>query len=143
MPILRSKTANSIFHSKRSSNASTTSSCSSSGANRGPVPTSSSGSLVELGEDIIILANYVKSLREALGKIKRVFNVDPSTGQMIKPETRRIQAHEKLGQVLRILRLILEKFPAIRSTELLMAAGNMIKKVKGNLLLTSIERIFS
>lgn len=114
-------------HSNQSSDASA-SDCSPSPGHE----SSAGGSLVELGEDIITLTNYVKSFREALAKIKKIFNVDQSTGQMMKPETRRIQAHERLGEVLRILRLILEKFPAIRSTELLMAAGNMINRVKGN-----------
>ncbi|CAG0884330.1 unnamed protein product [Cyprideis torosa] len=40
-------------------------------------------------------------------------------------------AHEKLGEVLRILRNILEKYPPLQSTELLMAAGALIQQVKG------------
>ncbi|CAN7946390.1 unnamed protein product, partial [Ixodes hexagonus] len=47
-------------------------------------------------------------------------------------ETRLVAAHERLGQVLRILRSILEKYPPIQSTELLVAAGTLIQHVKGH-----------
>lgn len=117
-------------HSNQSSDASASDS-SSGQTSHGHRSATDVGTLVELGEDIITLTNYVKSFREALSKIKKIFTMDQASGQMMKPETRRIQAHERLGEVLRILRLILEKFPAIRSTELLMAAGNMINRVKG------------
>lgn len=117
-------------HSNQSSDASASDS-SSGQTSHGHRSATDVGTLVELGEDIITLTNYVKSFREALSKIKKIFTIDQASGQMMKPETRRIQAHERLGEVLRILRLILEKFPAIRSTELLMAAGNMINRVKG------------
>lgn len=39
-------------------------------------------------------------------------------------------AHERLGEVLRILRIILERYPALQSTELLVAAGSLIHQVK-------------
>ncbi|PRD36698.1 UNVERIFIED_CONTAM: arhgap45 [Trichonephila clavipes] len=48
-----------------------------------------------------------------------------------KTETMRVAAHERLGEVLRILRSILEKYPPIQSTELLMTAGTLIQQVKG------------
>lgn len=47
----------------------------------------------------------------------------------------RVAAHERLGEVLRILRVILERYPALQSTELLVAAGSLIQQVKGNFLL--------
>jgi hypothetical protein len=43
----------------------------------------------------------------------------------------RVAAHERLGEVLRILRIILERYPALQSTELLVAAGSLIHQVKG------------
>ncbi len=47
-----------------------------------------------------------------------------------KSETLRVAAHERLGEVLRAMRQILEKYPKIQSTELLMSAGNLIQQVK-------------
>ena len=45
-------------------------------------------------------------------------------------ETIRVSAHERLGEVLKAMREILEKYPKIQSTELLMSAGNLIQQVK-------------
>jgi hypothetical protein len=39
-------------------------------------------------------------------------------------------AHDKLGEVLRILRSILEKYPPLQSSELIMAAAALIQQVK-------------
>ncbi|GBM02521.1 hypothetical protein AVEN_149764-1, partial [Araneus ventricosus] len=50
-----------------------------------------------------------------------------------KTETMRVAAHERLGEVLRILRSMLEKYPPIQSTELLMTAGNLIQEVKSKI----------
>ena len=43
----------------------------------------------------------------------------------------RVAIHERLGEVLRILRSVLEKYPALQSTELLVSAGTLIQQVKG------------
>lgn len=48
-----------------------------------------------------------------------------------KCDALRVAAHERLGEVLRILRIILERYPALQSTELLVAAGSLIHQVKG------------
>ena len=48
-----------------------------------------------------------------------------------KCDALRVAAHERLGEVLRILRIILEHYPALQSTELLVAAGSLIHQVKG------------
>ncbi|KAI1280750.1 Rho GTPase-activating protein 45 [Halotydeus destructor] len=118
MRVSVSPSVNSV-HSNNSA-ASDASSCnSSSGSN----PTSP-GLPVE-HEDIINLTNFVKTFRECLGKLKKIFHPE-----MEKSETPRVQAHERLGDVLRTLRTILEHYPAIQSTQLLMAAGNMIQRVK-------------
>lgn len=58
-----------------------------------------------------------------------------------KTETMRVAAHERLGEVLRILRSILEKYPPIQSTELLMTAGTLIQQVKGMIPSHSFEII--
>ena len=39
-------------------------------------------------------------------------------------------AHERLGEVLRILRTVLERYAPLQSTELFMAAGALIQQVK-------------
>lgn len=96
------------------------------GGNGSEDSTARDRSLIELGEDIIQLTNHVKLFREALSKMRGIFH----PGSLRHPEQLKVQAHEKLGEVLRILRLILEKWPSIRSTDLLMAAGNMIQRVK-------------
>lgn len=84
-------------------------------------------------EDIITLTQLVKTFRESLARLKQIFHPDrKGSGGELRTETNRVQAHERLGEVLRILRQILEKYPVIQSTELLMAAGNMIQRVKGN-----------
>ena len=49
-----------------------------------------------------------------------------------KCDALRVAAHERLGEVLRILRIILERYPALQSTELLVAAGSLIHQVKGS-----------
>ncbi|XP_055945774.1 rho GTPase-activating protein 45-like isoform X3 [Argiope bruennichi] len=76
-------------------------------------------------EDIIVLTHDVRSFKEALGKLRRIFHPERD-----KTETMRVAAHERLGEVLRILRSMLEKYPPIQSTELLMTAGNLIQEVK-------------
>lgn len=86
---------------------------------------SSESPLVE-EEDIIVLTHDVRNFKDALGRLRKVFQIDRE-----RQETTRVAAHERLGEVLRILRNILEKYTAIQSTELLVAAGNLIQQVKG------------
>jgi hypothetical protein len=45
-----------------------------------------------------------------------------------------VAVHERLGEVLRILRSVLERYPALQSSELLATAGTLIQQVKGNML---------
>lgn len=77
-------------------------------------------------EEIIALTHDVRGFKEALGKLRRIFHPDRD-----KQETVRGAAHERLGEVLRILRSILEKYAPLQSTELLMAAGQLIQQIKG------------
>ncbi|XP_064476776.1 rho GTPase-activating protein 45-like isoform X2 [Ornithodoros turicata] len=79
-------------------------------------------------EDILVLTHDVRGFKEALGRLRKIFHPDYRE----KQETMRVAAHERLGEVLRILRSILEKYPPIQSTELLMAAGTLIQHVKGH-----------
>jgi len=55
-----------------------------------------------------------------------------------KSDTLRVAIHERLGEVLRILRSVLERYPALQSTELLATAGTLIQQVKGNILVIII-----
>lgn len=48
-----------------------------------------------------------------------------------KSETLRVAGHERLGEVLRILRTILEKYSPIQHNELLAAASHLISHVNG------------
>ncbi|RWS27370.1 minor histocompatibility protein HA-1-like protein [Leptotrombidium deliense] len=66
-------------------------------------------------------------------------------------EAFRIDVRERLAEVLKILRIILTKYSAVQSTELLIAAGNLIKLVKTynyenekadrNVLVAAIDRL--
>ena len=44
----------------------------------------------------------------------------------------RISAHEKLGEVLRILKAVLQKYPALHTTDVLTAAAVLITRIKSN-----------
>ena len=77
-------------------------------------------------EDIIALTQDVRSFKEALNKLRRTYQPD----QLDSLGTLKIVGHEKLGEVLRILRHMLEKYPALQSNDLVAAAGLLIRKVK-------------
>ncbi|XP_071536568.1 rho GTPase-activating protein 45-like isoform X5 [Panulirus ornatus] len=77
-------------------------------------------------EDIVALTTAVRAFREALGKLKKIFHPERD-----KNETLRVAAHERLGEVLRILRSILEKYSPIQHNELLAAASHLISHVNG------------
>lgn len=51
----------------------------------------------------------------------------PSPGK----EVQRPVAHECLGEVLRVLRLVISTYPLLNTVEILTAAGKLISKVKG------------
>ena len=48
-----------------------------------------------------------------------------------KKESRRPVAHECLGEVLRVLRQVINTYPLLNTVEILTAAGKLISKVKG------------
>jgi len=77
-------------------------------------------------EDIIALTQDVRSFKEALNKLRKTFQPD-QTDSLV---TLKVVGHEKLGEVLRILRHMLEKYPALQSNDLVAAAGLLIRKVK-------------
>lgn len=85
---------------------------------------SSESHLVE-HEDIIALTQDVRSFKEALGKLRKIFQPERDPA-----ETLRVTSHERLSDVLKILRHMLEKYPALQSNDLVAAAGLQIQNVK-------------
>ncbi|XP_067824434.1 rho GTPase-activating protein 45-like isoform X2 [Heptranchias perlo] len=75
-------------------------------------------------EEITQLLNDVARFAETVEKLKDIVLEE-------KQEARRPVAHECLGEVLRILRLVINKYPLLNTVETLTAAGTLISKVKG------------
>ncbi|XP_062868734.1 rho GTPase-activating protein 45 isoform X2 [Trichomycterus rosablanca] len=75
-------------------------------------------------EDIPALLRVVAHFAEAVEKLKDVVMED-------KQENRRPLAHECLGEVLRILRQVINMYPLLNTVETLTAAGKLISQVKG------------
>ena len=47
-----------------------------------------------------------------------------------RKETRRVASHERLSEVLKILRQMLEKYPMLQSNEIVGSAEHLIQQVK-------------
>ncbi|XP_078054436.1 rho GTPase-activating protein 45-like isoform X2 [Mustelus asterias] len=75
-------------------------------------------------EEITLLLYDVARFAETVEKLKDIVLEE-------KTETRRPIAHECLGEVLRILRQVINKYPLLNTVETLTAAGTLISKVKG------------
>jgi len=76
-------------------------------------------------EDIIALTQDVRSFKEGLNRLRKVFQPERESIEVLK-----VVSHERLSDVLKILRHMLEKYPALQSNDLVAAAGLLIKKVK-------------
>ncbi|XP_039984314.1 rho GTPase-activating protein 45 isoform X2 [Xiphias gladius] len=76
-------------------------------------------------EDIPALLRDVVRFAEAVEKLKDVVLAEGNT------ESRRPVAHECLGEVLRVLRQVINTYPLLNTVEILTAAGHVISKVKG------------
>ncbi|KAM3938819.1 rho GTPase-activating protein 45 isoform 2-T2 [Leptodactylus fuscus] len=87
-------------------------------------PESGEGPFIEV-EDISQLLGDVARFAERLEKLRDVVLADE-----VK-ETRRPLAHECLGEALRLLRQVINKYPLLNTVETLTAAGTLISKVKG------------
>ncbi|XP_067169121.1 rho GTPase-activating protein 45 [Apteryx mantelli] len=82
------------------------------------------GPFIEV-EDISQLLTDVARFADALENLRDVvLRDDPK-------ESQRPQAHECLGEALRILRQVINKYPLLNTLETLTAAGTLISKVKG------------
>ncbi|CAN9500581.1 unnamed protein product [Ophioblennius macclurei] len=75
-------------------------------------------------EDIPALLRDVARFSEAVEKLKDVVLVEDT-------ESQRPIAHECLGEVLRVLRQVINTYPLLNTVEILTAAGKLISKVKG------------
>ncbi|XP_033820617.1 rho GTPase-activating protein 45 isoform X2 [Periophthalmus magnuspinnatus] len=75
-------------------------------------------------EDIPALLRDVARFAEAVEKLKDVVMVEGK-------ECQRPVAHECLGEVLRVLRQVINTYPLLNTVEILTAAGKLISKVKG------------
>uniref|UniRef100_UPI0037E87D9D rho GTPase-activating protein 45 isoform X1 n=1 Tax=Semicossyphus pulcher TaxID=241346 RepID=UPI0037E87D9D len=75
-------------------------------------------------EDIPALLRDVARFAEAVEKLKDVVLAEGK-------ESRRPVAHECLGEVLRVLRQVINTYPLLNTVEILTAAGKLISKVKG------------
>ncbi|XP_075707134.1 rho GTPase-activating protein 45 [Rhinoderma darwinii] len=95
-------------------------------------PESGEGTFIEV-EDISQLLGGVARFAERLEKLRDVVLTDE-----VK-ETRRPLAHECLGEALRLLRQVINKYPLLNTVETLTAAGTLISKVKGFHYEASIE----
>ncbi|KAG8454628.1 hypothetical protein GDO86_001012 [Hymenochirus boettgeri] len=82
------------------------------------------GHFIEV-EDISHLLGDVARFAERLEKLRDVV-VDEEM-----KDTRRPLAHECLGEALRLLRQVINKYPLLNTVETLTAAGTLISKVKG------------
>ncbi|XP_019752580.1 minor histocompatibility protein HA-1 isoform X3 [Hippocampus comes] len=76
-------------------------------------------------EDIPALLRDVARFAEAVEKLKDVVVLAEGT------ENQRPVAHECLGEVLRVLRQVINTYPFLNTVEILTAAGKLIAKVKG------------
>lgn len=86
-------------------------------------------------EDIIALTQDVRHFKEGLNRLRKVFQSADRDLAAGGPgaaglDALRVTSHERLSDVLKILRHMLEKYPALQSNDLVAAAGLLIKKVK-------------
>ncbi|KAK6171907.1 hypothetical protein SNE40_018329 [Patella caerulea] len=77
-------------------------------------------------DDIIALTQNVKNFSDALAKLKTTFTEKIENGDEAKVAT-----HERLGEVLCILKNVLQGYPALHSTDLFSSAAALITKIKG------------
>uniref|UniRef100_A0A671U4J7 Rho GTPase activating protein 45 n=1 Tax=Sparus aurata TaxID=8175 RepID=A0A671U4J7_SPAAU len=89
-----------------------------------PPPEGPESTAIEV-EDIPALLRDVARFAEAVEKLKDVVLAEG------KKESQRPVAHECLGEVLRVLRQVINTYPLLNTVEILTAAGKLISKVKG------------
>ena len=95
------------------------------GGGRKGTTASTTGATVVLSKDVSELTTDCKNFKEAINKLRRVFNNADAAN-----ETLRVASHEQLGKMLSILKEILEKYPALQANDLVQSAGYLINLVK-------------
>ncbi|CAK8685604.1 unnamed protein product [Clavelina lepadiformis] len=77
-------------------------------------------------EGVLQLTKDLRKFSEALTALKVVFLEEKDTFD----KTVRVLAHERLGELLQVLKILVDKYSDLNSTEILPAAGFLIKHVK-------------
>ncbi|ELU00074.1 hypothetical protein CAPTEDRAFT_206255 [Capitella teleta] len=77
-------------------------------------------------DDIISLTHQVRNFSDALAKLKTVL----TSTEGVSGDDVRVSAHEQLGEVLYILKAVLQKYPALHNTDVLTSAAVLITKIK-------------
>ncbi|XP_020617718.1 minor histocompatibility protein HA-1-like, partial [Orbicella faveolata] len=80
-------------------------------------------------EDIIALTCHVRTFSEALSSLRNTFIECEDNPDDDPPE---VKAHERLGEVLSVLKGVLNKYQPLHSTDILASAGTLISKVKSH-----------
>ncbi|KPM02426.1 hypothetical protein QR98_0008400 [Sarcoptes scabiei] len=78
-----------------------------------------------LGSSNKNISHYAQTLTYLLGELKHVFDQ-----RVDDPDSTKVSAFERLGEISKIMRLILEKYPLLKSKELLLDASNLVHAVK-------------
>ncbi|XP_022109917.1 rho GTPase-activating protein 45-like isoform X2 [Acanthaster planci] len=87
-------------------------------------------------EEILQLTKDVRTFSESLSRLKFIFNPEVE-----RTESLRVLAHDKLRDVLNILRNLLDKYSALRSTDIHTAAVLLITQIKNLKDETEEERV--
>ncbi|XP_049846379.1 rho GTPase-activating protein 45-like [Schistocerca gregaria] len=82
-------------------------------------------------EDMAALTADVRSLKEALASLRHAIAPASGSTNAVDRESQRVEAHACVGEVTRILRAVLDKYPAMQSARLLAAAGALVQHMKG------------
>lgn len=82
-----------------------------------------------LQEDIIALTCHVRKFSEVLSSLRNTFIECEDNPDSEPPE---VKAHERLGEVLSVLKGVLNTYEPLHSTEILASAGTLINKVKSH-----------
>jgi len=78
-------------------------------------------------EGITTLTRHVRNFSLALKELRECFLIDEGFGS---PEDIRGLAHNRLGEVVSILKGVMQRYPTLNPTEILRSAGTVIRKVK-------------
>ncbi|XP_064604418.1 rho GTPase-activating protein 45-like isoform X2 [Liolophura sinensis] len=76
-------------------------------------------------DDIMKLTQEVKCFSDALALLKSLFTEPQESSEEV-----RVLAHERLGEVLNLLKSVLQTYQALNSTDVFSASGTLIAKIK-------------